>query len=137
MPLLTWLFLAILAAVILAILLQSCADSRRTFEPELRRELARYRVTLVSVRKPRLSERSLFPIFSFDPGGLVSESRWQSSHTRIVTVRTADGRGHEVWARIDFDDARPAVGLDYMQIDFSPKISELKRAAKAAPKPQP
>jgi hypothetical protein len=122
-PVVTWIVVIGIGAAVLAFILQSRAAARRTFEPELRRALTASRATLVAVRRPRLTERSPFPALRLVTRG----GGPRSGHTRIATVRTADGREHTVWARIDLDPSRPAAGLDSMQIEFSPRISELHR----------
>lgn len=115
------------AAAIIAVWLRS---RRKTYEPELRRELAQYHVTLISVRPPKLFERSPFPFLSLDLSNASTgvEAPRTIAH-RIVTLRTQDGSEHQTWARLDFDPTRPLVGLDYLQIDFLPKISDLKKLA--------
>jgi hypothetical protein len=122
-----WAILACVAAAAGAVIAKAVITRRRDFEPELRRELSTYGATLIAVRNPRLRERSPFPLLALDPGEFVINNRNQTTTTRIVTLRLPDGSQHEAWARIDLDPARPAVGLDYMQIDFSPKVSDLKR----------
>lgn len=122
-----WLIYIVLSAISAAIFITWLRSRRKTYEPELRRELTQYHVTLFSVRAPKLFERSPFPFLALDLTATASNiDAPRTIAYRIITLRTQDGREHQAWARLDFDPARPSVGLDYLQIDFLPKISDLK-----------
>lgn len=115
----------LVAVAIIAVWLRS---RRNTYESELRRELTQYQVTLIAVRLPKSLERHPFPFLGLDlPNVETDVEAPRTIAYRIVTLRTQRGVEHKAWARLDFDPTRPMVGLDRLQIDFIPKISELKK----------
>jgi hypothetical protein len=112
------------ACVVGALVIRGVRLRRHSFDTQLAADLRLYGLTLVHSRPPPLSRRSPFRS-TVSLAGDAADYTDSYSATRIVTVRAPDGREHSVWARLDVDTDRPRVGLDEVQIEWSPALNTL------------
>jgi hypothetical protein len=132
-----WCGLIAACAALGAFLVQTIRRGRLLYEKELSRELKLFGATLVEVRCPRALEPRPFAQFRLASAQLTFGTRHRAyCADRVVSLRLADGTEHEVWARLDFDEDRPSVGLDYMQIEWWPRLSELRKERRGEGMPE-